>query len=285
MSRSVRIPMARSSWSMTTTDPTRRSCMRCAATATVSAGCAVTTGRDMTSATVRSPGAGMCVSGMGPILRLARRRATAPSAVARPRRDGPRPAANRIAPSSDSPEASVAWACRNSTRIASSSGRPHCSYDESRSPRRQIGGSAASSCASVARRLEREAGRGQPVRQPHAQRFVAADASSGQDEIERMRVADQAGQPHGAAVDERHTPTPAVHTEHGVSGGDPEIAPERELEPARHRVALDRRDHGLAEQHAASGPSARRRLRSRRCRVLHLRPSGRRPRRTCRGLR
>ena len=44
MSRSVRIPMARSSWSMTTTDPTLCSRMFCAAVATVSAGCAVTTG-------------------------------------------------------------------------------------------------------------------------------------------------------------------------------------------------------------------------------------------------
>src|SRR4051812_19598822 len=48
--------------------------MRSAATATVSAGCAVTTGRDMTSATVRSPGAGVRVSGMAPSLRLWPRR-------------------------------------------------------------------------------------------------------------------------------------------------------------------------------------------------------------------
>ena len=44
MSRSVRMPMARSSWSITTTEPTLCSRMRCAASATVSAGCAVTTG-------------------------------------------------------------------------------------------------------------------------------------------------------------------------------------------------------------------------------------------------
>ena len=129
MSRSVRMPIARSSWSITTTDPTRRSCMRCAATATVSAGCAVTTGRDMTSATVRSPGAGMGVSGMAGFYdRPVRRR----------RRGGPcSPCANLMAPSSDSPEASVTCACRSSMRMASSSGSPHCSYDERRSSRRQ----------------------------------------------------------------------------------------------------------------------------------------------------
>src|SRR4051794_21306102 len=54
MSRSVRMPIARSSWSITTTDPTFRSCMRAAVAATVSVGWAVTTGWLMTSRTVRS---------------------------------------------------------------------------------------------------------------------------------------------------------------------------------------------------------------------------------------
>ena len=259
MSRSVRMPIARSSWSMTTTDPTRRSRMRCAATATVSAGCAVTTGCDMTSATVRSP---RCRNGrVGHARRILRTRRR-PSARRGRCRGGPcARAANRIAPSSDSPDASVACACRSSMRIASSSGSPHCSYDESRSSRRQIGGSAASSCASVARRGERAARLGQPVGEPHAQRFVAADAAAGEDEIERVRVADQAGQADRAAVDERHAPAPAEHAEHRVARGDPQVAPDRELEPAGDRVALDRGDHRLRRAACASGPSDRRRRR------------------------
>ena len=259
MSRSVRMPIARSSWSMTTTDPTRRSRMRCAATATVSAGCAVTTGVDMTSATVRSPGCrnrrvrhapGFYDSGVG---------AGAPCR--------PAPCANRIAPSSDSPDASVACACRSSMRIASSSGSPHCSYDESRSSRRQMRRERRELVRERARRVERAARFGQPVGETHAQRFVAADAAAGEDEVERVRVADQARQADRAAVDERHTPPPAEHAEHRVARRDAQVAPQRELEPARDRVALDRGDHRLRRAASASGPSDRRRRRSPRCRA------------------
>ena len=100
------------------------------------------------------------------------------------------------------------------------------------------------------RGVERAARFGQAVGEAHAQRFVAADTASGEDEIERVRVADQAREPHRAAVDERHAPTPAEHAEHRVARRDPQVAPQRELEPARDRVALDRGDHRLGEQHA-----------------------------------
>ena len=57
---------------------------------------------------------------------------------------------------------------------------------------------------------------------PTAQGRVAvftADAATGEDEIERVRVTDETGQAHGAAVDERDAPAPAVHTEHRVTRG------------------------------------------------------------------
>ena len=64
-----------------------------------------------------------------------------------------------------------------------------------------------------------------------------------------MRVADQPREPDRAAVDERYAPPPAEHAEHRVARGDAQVAPQRELEPARDRVALDRGDHGLRQQH------------------------------------
>ena len=66
-------------------------------------------------------------------------------------------------------------------------------------------------------------------------------------------------QAHGAAVDERHAPPSAEHAEHRVVGRHAEVAPQRELEAARDRVALDRRDHRLGRAACGSGPSARRR--------------------------
>ena len=50
-----------------------------------------------------------------------------------------------------------------------------------------------------------------------------------------------------AKIEERHAEMPAEHPEHRVLGGDSEIAPERELEPAGDRVALDGCEHWLAE--------------------------------------
>ena len=60
---------------------------------------------------------------------------------------------------------------------------------------------------------------------------------------------DQPRQPHRSAVDQRHAPATAEHPEDRVVRRDPEVAPGRELEPARHRVPLDRRDHRLRQPH------------------------------------
>ena len=94
--------------------------------------------------------------------------------------------------------------------------------------------------------------------------------------------ADQPRQPDRAAVDQRHAPAPAEDAEDGVLLGDPQVAPERELETARDGVALDRGDHRLATAASGSGPSGRRRPPRRGCRARCRPPSGRRRRRTCR---
>ena len=101
-----------------------------------------------------------------------------------------------------------------------------------------------------ARRRARRPGSVRRLARPIAPRFVAAHAPAGEDEIERVRMSDQPRQAHRAAVDQRHAPPPAEHAEHRVACGDAQVAPARELEPAGDRVAFDRGDHRLGEQHA-----------------------------------
>src|SRR5215470_6114783 len=90
----------------------------------------------------------------------------------------------------------------------------------------------------------------EPVHESHAERLVAADAPAGEDEVHRVTHADEPRQPHGPEIAERDTEAAAVDAEDGIRRGDAEIAPQRELEPAGHRVALDGGDHRLAEQKA-----------------------------------
>ena len=61
------------------------------------------------------------------------------------------------------------------------------------------------------------------------------------------RLADQPGQAHRAAVDQRHAPAPAEDAEHRILLGHAQIAPAGKLQPAGHRMARNRRDHGLGE--------------------------------------
>ena len=58
-------------------------------------------------------------------------------------------------------------------------------------------------------------------------------------------MADEARQPHRAAVDQRHAPAPAEDAEHRVLLDDAQIAPQRELQPAGDRIARDGGDHRL----------------------------------------
>ena len=119
----------------------------------------------------------------------------------------------------------------------------------SRSARRHSWGSAASSrpvprpaCAPG-----RWARRGWPVRSPAPRR---RRPPAGEDQVHRPAVPDQPRQSHRAAVDQRHAPAPAEHPEHRVLLGDPQVAPQRQLEAAGHRVATDRGDHRLGQRHA-----------------------------------
>ncbi len=175
-------------------------------------------------------------------------------------RDGPRPTrtgGSRVRVSSSRERRGARGRARGAS--ASSSDMPCCSYADRRSLRRQTCGSAASSCASAIASSSACAGLAEPVREAHAQRLVAGDAATGQDQVERVAQADEPREPHGAAVDQRDAPTAAEHAEDGVASGDAQIAPQRELEPARDGVPLDRRDHRLGRGASGTVPSGRRR--------------------------
>ena len=143
---------------------------------------------------------------------------------------------------------------------ASASVRSHCSKLDRRSDRMQRCGKLRRSGAPArARPASASPVRSQPVGEAHHACLLAAHAAAGEDHVERVAVADQARQADRAAVDQRHTPAPAVDAEHGILGGDPQIAHHGQLEPACDGVSLDGGDHRLAEHHSrrAHRPVAR----------------------------
>src|SRR6476661_3965718 len=68
--------------------------------------------------------------------------------------------------------------------------------------------------------------------QADAEAFVGRDFAAGENDLECAALADNARQPHGAAVDQRHAPAAAIHAEIGILRHDAEIAPESELHAA-----------------------------------------------------
>ena len=78
----------------------------------------------------------------------------------------------------------------------------------------------------------------------------AVDAASGQEQVHRSAVSYQTRKVNGAAVDKGHTETPAEHPEYGVGCGDPQIAPQGELESAGDGRSFDGGDHRLGEWQA-----------------------------------
>ena len=97
----------------------------------------------------------------------------------------------------------------------------------------------------------------QTVGQPPVVGLAGADLAASQDHVEGAAVTDQPRQPHRAAVDQRHAPAPAKHAEPGALRGHAQVAPQRELEAARHGVPLDGGDHRLGQKMACRPHRAR----------------------------
>ena len=89
------------------------------------------------------------------------------------------------------------------------------------------------------------------VGEAHAQRLRAADRTSGENEIDGLRMANQSRQPDGAEVDQRHAESAAEDAEGGVVGDHAHVGPQRQLHSAGHRKAFHRRDHGFGQAQAA----------------------------------
>jgi len=97
--------------------------------------------------------------------------------------------------------------------------------------------------------LERAARFDESLDQADLQGLDRGYRAAGEDEVERSALTDHARQADRSHVDQRHAETPVEHAKRRVAGGDAKVAPERQLEPAGHGVALDRGDHRLAEDH------------------------------------
>jgi hypothetical protein len=77
------------------------------------------------------------------------------------------------------------------------------------------------------------------------QRFIRRDLAPRQNDFHRPALADQPRQPHGAAIDQRNAPAPAIDAEIGALGHHADIAPQRKLHAAGHGRTLYRGDHRL----------------------------------------
>ncbi len=106
--------------------------------------------------------------------------------------------------------------------------------------------------------VEGGAGGDDPVGQAHRERLGGAHGTTGEDQVHGTPVTDDAGQAHRAQVAEGYAEASAEHTEDGILGGHPQIAPQGQLDPARHGVPLDGGDDGFGEREpgAAHGPRA-----------------------------
>ena len=92
--------------------------------------------------------------------------------------------------------------------------------------------------------------------QPEALGLLDVDHPAGDHEVERAPAADDARQPLGAAVDQRHAEAPLGEAEPGARRGDPQVAPQRELEAAGQAPAGDGGDRRLGRGEAGEAERA-----------------------------
>ena len=127
---------------------------------------------------------------------------------------------------------------------------PHCSYTRETVRAHASLGKGAQRAGEFDGAFERIAGFGQTIHQSHTPGLLARNTAAGEDQVESVALSDQAGQAHGAAVDQRDSEASAEYAEHCISGSDAQIAPEGEFQTSRDRIAFDRGDHGFREEHA-----------------------------------
>src|SRR6266851_1843945 len=83
-----------------------------------------------------------------------------------------------------------------------------------------------------------------------AKSLDGVDWAAGQDQVHRAALTDHSRQPDAAEVDQRNAESPVEDAQGRITPGDPEVATEGQLQPARDGVALDRGDDRLVERHS-----------------------------------
>ena len=94
-------------------------------------------------------------------------------------------------------------------------------------------------------------GRHESVGQTDRRRLLGVDSASSEDHVHRPAGPDEPRQAHGAAVDQRNAPAAAEDAEDGGLVRHPQVAPQRQLEAAGHRVPRYRRDDRLRQPQPA----------------------------------
>lgn len=89
----------------------------------------------------------------------------------------------------------------------------------------------------------------QAIGQAHAQRFFARYAAAGQNQVECMAVADEAGQADGAEVDQRNAEAAAEDAEYRIARRHAQIAPQGEFQAAGNGIALHGGHHRFRKKH------------------------------------
>jgi hypothetical protein len=87
--------------------------------------------------------------------------------------------------------------------------------------------------------------RGHRGDQPDPLGLLGVDGAAGEDQVERPPEPDDPRQPLRPAVDQRHPPAALEEAEGGARRRQPQVTPERQLDPARQTPAVDRRDRRL----------------------------------------
>src|SRR3954452_14917262 len=80
---------------------------------------------------------------------------------------------------------------------------------------------------------------------PPVARLAGVDDAAAEDQIQRAAHADDARKALGSAVDQRDAPAALGECALRALGGDPQVAPQRELEAVGQTPAGDRGDRGL----------------------------------------
>jgi len=93
------------------------------------------------------------------------------------------------------------------------------------------------------------AGLDQALDETDLQRFLGGHGAASKDQVEGPTVPDEAGQAHRAEIDQGHAKPAIEDAQRRTTRGHPEVAPQRKLQPTGDGVALDRRDHRLAQHH------------------------------------